>query len=114
MMGLEYFNLEGVDGQAKTWKEFGKWWSDKILVGTDELPEETKVKMKALVGGEKDPIIKAKIYPKIPICAENGKCVQIISFTVLPGLLTESPKSPRAGATEQRLPLAQPAARWPA
>jgi transglutaminase-like putative cysteine protease len=64
MMGLEYFNLEGVDGQAKTWKEFGKWWSDKILIGTDELPEETKVKMKALVGDEKDPIKKAKIIYK--------------------------------------------------
>ena len=64
MMGLEFFNLEGVDGNAKTWKEFGKWWSDKILVGTDELPEETKVKMKALVGDEKDPIIKAKIIYK--------------------------------------------------
>jgi hypothetical protein len=64
MMGLEYFNLEGVDGNAKTWKEFGKWWSDKILVGTDELPEETKVKMKALVGDEKDPIKKAKIIYK--------------------------------------------------
>nr|WP_315147418.1 DUF3857 domain-containing protein [uncultured Flavobacterium sp.] len=64
MMGLEFFNLEGVDGNAKTWKEFGKWWSDKILVGTDELPEETKAKMKALVGDEKDPIIKAKIIYK--------------------------------------------------
>jgi hypothetical protein len=64
MMGLEYFNLEGVDGNAKTWKEFGKWWSDKILVGTEELPEETKVKMKVLVGDEKDPIKKAKIIYK--------------------------------------------------
>ncbi|WP_304201269.1 DUF3858 domain-containing protein, partial [Flavobacterium alvei] len=59
-----YFNLEGVDGNAKTWKEFGKWWSDKILVGTDELPEETRAKMKALVGDEKDPIKKAKIIYK--------------------------------------------------
>jgi transglutaminase-like putative cysteine protease len=64
MMGLEYFNLEGVDGNAKTWKEFGKWWSDKILVGTDQLPEETRAKMKALVGDEKDPIKKAKIIYK--------------------------------------------------
>lgn len=64
MMGLEFFNLEGVDGNAKTWKEFGKWWSDKILVGTDELPVETRAKMKALVGDEKDPIIKAKIIYK--------------------------------------------------
>ncbi|QBN18703.1 DUF3857 domain-containing protein [Flavobacterium nackdongense] len=64
MLGLEYFNLEGVDGNAKTWKEFGKWWSEKILVGTDELPDETRSKMKALVGDEKDPIKKAKIIYK--------------------------------------------------
>ena len=64
MMGLEFFNLEGVDGNAKTWKEFGQWWSDKILTGTDELPEETKAKMKTLVGDEKDPIKKAKIVYK--------------------------------------------------
>ena len=64
MMGLEYFNLEGVDGNAKTWEEFGKWWSDKILVGTDELPEETRLKMKDLVGNEKDAIEKAKIIYK--------------------------------------------------
>lgn len=64
MLGLEYFNLEGVDGNAKTWAEFGKWWSDKILVGTEELAEETKTKMKALVGDEKDPIKKAKIIYK--------------------------------------------------
>jgi len=64
MMGLEFFNLEGVDGNAKTWKEFGKWWSDKILTGTEELPEETKARMKTLVGDEKDPIKKAKIIYK--------------------------------------------------
>jgi Domain of Unknown Function with PDB structure (DUF3857)/Transglutaminase-like superfamily len=61
MMGLELFHLEGVDGNAKTWKEFGKWWSDKILVGTEEIPEETKIKMQQLVGTEKDPIKKAKL-----------------------------------------------------
>ena len=64
MMGLEFFNLEGVDGNAKNWKEFGQWWSDKILTGTEELPEETKAKMKTLVGDEKDPIKKAKIVYK--------------------------------------------------
>jgi hypothetical protein len=61
MMALEYFNLEGVDGNAKTWKEFGKWWSDKILVGTDEISAETKSKMQTLVGNEQDPIKKAKL-----------------------------------------------------
>ncbi|MBP2283277.1 transglutaminase-like putative cysteine protease [Flavobacterium sp. CG_23.5] len=61
MMGLELFHLENVDGTAKTWEAFGKWYSDKILTGTTELPEETKAKMKALVGDEKDPIKKAKL-----------------------------------------------------
>ncbi|MDQ6471533.1 DUF3857 domain-containing protein [Flavobacterium sp. LHD-80] len=61
MMGLEKFHLEGVDGNATTWEAFGKWYGDKILTGTTTLPEETKAKMKALVGDEKDPIKKAKI-----------------------------------------------------
>ncbi|HLF52952.1 DUF3857 domain-containing protein [Flavobacterium sp.] len=61
MMGLTLFHLEGVDGTAKTWKEFGQWYSDKILYGTTELSEETKTKIKTLVGNEKDPVKKAKI-----------------------------------------------------
>lgn len=61
MMGLEHFHLEGVDGTAATWEAFGKWYGDKILTGTTVLPEETKIKIKALVGEEKDPVKKAKI-----------------------------------------------------
>jgi hypothetical protein len=61
IMGLESFHLEGVDGNAKTWKEYGKWYNDKILSGTLDLPEETKIKIKSLIGNEKDPIKKAKI-----------------------------------------------------
>lgn len=61
MMGLDFFNLEGVDGTAKTWKEFGQWYSDKILSGTAELTDETIAKMKSLVGDEKDQIKKAKL-----------------------------------------------------
>jgi transglutaminase-like putative cysteine protease len=64
MMGLELFNLEGVDGTAKTWTEFGKWYNEKILQGTTDLPEVTKVKIKALVGNETDPIKKAQIIYK--------------------------------------------------
>ena len=64
MMGLELFHLEGVDGNAKTWKEFGQWYSDKILTGTTELPEEIKSKIKNLVGDEKDLIKKARIVYK--------------------------------------------------
>ena len=61
IMGVEQFHLEGVDGEAKTWKEFGEWYSSQILVGTSTLPEETKAKMKALVGDERDPIKKARL-----------------------------------------------------
>jgi hypothetical protein len=64
MMGLEYFNLEGLDGNAKNWKEYGQWFSDKILTGTVELSAETKAKIKTLVGNETDPIKKAKIVYK--------------------------------------------------
>lgn len=61
MMGLEKFNLEGVDGTAKTWLAFGQWYSDKILSGTTELSEETKSKIIALIGEEKDVVKKVKI-----------------------------------------------------
>ena len=60
-LGLEVFHLEGVDGSAKNWKEFGQWYSDKVLSGTIEISEATKLKMKNLVGNEKDPIKKARI-----------------------------------------------------
>ncbi len=61
MMGLELFHLEGVDGNAKSWKEFGQWYSDKILEGTTSLSEETKIRIKALIGNEQDPLAKAKL-----------------------------------------------------
>lgn len=61
MMGLENFNLEGEDGTAKSWKEFGKWYYDQLLTGTTLLSPETATKIKALVGNETDPIKKAKL-----------------------------------------------------
>lgn len=64
IMGLEIFNLEGVDGTAKNWKEYGQWFSEKILLGTDNLSDETISKIKILVGTETDPIKKAKIVYK--------------------------------------------------
>jgi hypothetical protein len=64
MLGLELFHLEGVDGNAKTWTEFGKWYSEKVLAGTTDLTEATKAKIKALVGAETDPIKKAQIIYK--------------------------------------------------
>ncbi|WP_223845596.1 transglutaminase-like domain-containing protein [Flavobacterium selenitireducens] len=60
---LDKFSLEGVDGHASDWKEFGKWYHDRLLSGTDELPEETQAKVRELIGQEKDPIkIARKLY----------------------------------------------------
>ncbi|MFN3753235.1 DUF3857 domain-containing protein [Flavobacterium sp.] len=64
MFGLSAFSLEGVNGKADSWKEMGKWFYDEILTGTNELSEETKVKVKNLVGNEKDPLKKAAIIYK--------------------------------------------------
>lgn len=64
MTSIENFNLEGIDGNATNWKDFGKWYSDEILAGTTELPDEIKSKIKSLVGTEIDPIKKAKIIYK--------------------------------------------------
>lgn len=64
IMGLESFNLEGVDGTAKNWKEYGQWFSEKILSDTNNLSDETISKIKILVGAETDLIKKAKIVYK--------------------------------------------------
>lgn len=61
LFGLEKFSLEGVEGEAKTWKEFGSWMYNNLLVKTDELSPATQEKIKALVGSETDPVKKAKI-----------------------------------------------------
>lgn len=61
MMSLNKFHLEGVDGEASTWIEFGKWYSEKVLEGTTELPAETISAIKKLVGTEKDLVEKSKI-----------------------------------------------------
>ena len=59
--GLEKFYLEGVEGDAKTWKEYGAWRYNTLLSDTEALPDGTINKIKALVGTETDPIKKAKI-----------------------------------------------------
>lgn len=64
LFGLDSFNFEGVKGNAKNWKDFGSWVYDKLLVGTETIPESTIQKVKSLVGDEKDPIEKAKIVYK--------------------------------------------------
>lgn len=60
IFGLDRFSLEGVEGRATSWKEFGQWMS-YLIKGTDELPIETQNKVKELTSLETDPIKKAKI-----------------------------------------------------
>tara|TARA_R110002073_G_scaffold40547_5_gene115103 strand:+ start:217447 stop:219357 length:1911 start_codon:yes stop_codon:yes gene_type:complete len=55
------FHLEGVDGTANNWNEFGKWMYDNLIATRMELPESTKTQIKNLVKGETDPIEKAKM-----------------------------------------------------
>lgn len=64
LFSLETFNLEGVEGTASDWKNFGSWVYESLLKGTDEIPLETQNKIKALVGNEKDPLKITKIIYK--------------------------------------------------
>lgn len=61
LFGLEKFSLEGVEGNATTWKEFGNWIYSNLLAGTEELPQITKNKIIELTKNETDTLKKAKI-----------------------------------------------------
>lgn len=61
LFGLEKFSLEGVEGTATSWENFGSWMYTHLLDGTDELAPETQSKIKALVGQETNPISKARM-----------------------------------------------------
>ena len=58
---LKEFDMFGVAGINNNWSDFGKWMHDRLLVGTDEISEETKNKVKALTAGVDDKIERAKI-----------------------------------------------------
>ena len=60
-LGVNKFNLEGVDGEATNWKEFGKWYYDNLIESTLDLPLATKQKIKDLTSNITDPIEKAKL-----------------------------------------------------
>ena len=58
---MEKFYLEGVEGTAKTWEDYGRWIYNSLLKETEEVSEETKSKIKSMIGSEIDPIKKARI-----------------------------------------------------
>ena len=64
MFGLTTFHLEGVDGVASDWKNFGSWMYESLLKNTDAIPLETQTKVKNLVAGETNPLEKTKIIYK--------------------------------------------------
>lgn len=58
------FSLGGIEGQADNWNDFGKWWNDKLLIGTTELPESTKIEINNLVKNAKNNKEKARLVYK--------------------------------------------------
>ncbi len=61
MLASNKFHLEGFDGVANDWKEFGKWMHDNLIVTRMKLPEAAKINIKNLVRGVVNPVEKAKI-----------------------------------------------------
>ncbi|WGD35276.1 DUF3857 domain-containing protein [Olleya sp. YS] len=58
---LKQFNMLGVEGENADWNTFGKWMSDKLIDGTQALPETVKTEIKALTSDAKTDLEKAKI-----------------------------------------------------
>jgi len=57
---VDHFHLEGVDGSAKDWNQFGKWYYDNLLAQQRELPQEAISEVKQITASIDDPIDKAK------------------------------------------------------
>lgn len=61
---LENFDLENVAGKVSNWADFGRWYYNSLLADTEEIPQETQLKIKCLIGNEKNPLEIAKIIYK--------------------------------------------------
>ncbi len=60
-IALDEFSLVGVKGTASNWQEFGKWQYDNLLVGKNELPARTVLKIKQLTANATNDVEKARI-----------------------------------------------------
>ena len=60
MLGVNKFNLEGIDGEANNWQEFGKWYYENLIQNTLDLPQSTRKEINDLTVSIEDPIDKAK------------------------------------------------------
>jgi len=54
------FYLAGVYGNVNNWTDWGIWMHNKLLASRNNLPKETKEKVRTLVAGISDPTEKAK------------------------------------------------------
>lgn len=61
---LTTFDMEGVKGVNNNWGDFGKWMYDKLLTGTDDLPQAAIDEVKALTTGVDDKVERAKLVYK--------------------------------------------------
>lgn len=55
------FDMEGVKGVNNDWKDFGQWMNDKLIKGTEVLPEKVKQDIKSLTANATTNVDKAKI-----------------------------------------------------
>ena len=63
-VALKNFKMIDVEGVNNNWNDFGKWMYDKLLTGTDDIPESTKNHVKQLTAGVDDKIERAKLIYK--------------------------------------------------
>jgi len=61
---LTKFSMEGVKGTNSSWQNFGKWMNDRLINGTQTLPESVKQDMVARTKNASSKIEKAKIVYK--------------------------------------------------
>lgn len=57
---LTRFDMEGVEGINNNWSDFGLWMNDKLIEGTQELPQEVIEEVKMLTAYDKSDLEKAK------------------------------------------------------
>lgn len=58
---LNTFNMEGVKGENTNWEDFGKWMYNKLITGTDAIPQSAINEVKALTANTTDNLEKAKL-----------------------------------------------------
>lgn len=63
-VALTEFDMEGVRGINNTWEDFGKWMYDELLSGTEALPQNIKLEIKALTKDATSDLEKARIVYK--------------------------------------------------